>query len=371
MVDKLAGDSSPNFTDAFTSALNMETQNQMALRQQQAQAVNQALQQKIASAANMASQIQAQEARAREAERMAALTKDNFYDTDENNKIVMEEYVVPGPDGMPVKKQRPKSVFGDASPYGTWKEAAKQSASGLNGKYASPEQVLLEGKSIMDTFESGDVIEATNRYNQANTTDKFKIRSTWEMANPGKKFKVTETNPADITKFKKDIGGMQDAKRMTDQVVKAYDIYDTQKPDFTKKGVSAKVFGGLEWAAGKAGFNDEASFYDGMRDTVLSAYAKSIGKEVGTLSDQDLARAKQWIPAFGDSSQKAKDKLNRLMDYIEQSAKDALRMLPPSLTEGSEEKILGKYNVKFNRATSKPSGIKIGSNLKALLEKKP
>ena len=85
-------------------------------------------------------------------------------------------------------------------------------------------------------------------------------------------------------------------------------------------GPVAAVVGGIRNAAGQAGLDDNARYYNSVADSAVTQLARAISGESGALSDQDIARAKSMIPQLSDSGSVRKQKLQRIREQINATA---------------------------------------------------
>lgn len=81
----------------------------------------------------------------------------------------------------------------------------------------------------------------------------------------------------------------------------------------------AKIFGGVQKAAGSAGINEDAKVYGDVSKSLASSLARSIAGESGTLTDRDIERAQGMIPQLTDSAQTRKIKLDLIRKQLASS----------------------------------------------------
>lgn len=102
---------------------------------------------------------------------------------------------------------------------------------------------------------------------------------------------------------------LRNATNVIDEVENAY---------MTVGGAQGAVQGTARNLAGKVRLDQDANYYNSQRQGYLSRIARAFG-EVGTLSDQDIARAVNLIPDLADTPQNAARKLAGLRSLLAQA----------------------------------------------------
>lgn len=135
----------------------------------------------------------------------------------------------------------------------------------------------------------------------------------------------------------KDLGKLGAAENVINQIEQGLGSAGLQN-----SGPLARVTGVARNAGQAVGLDEQARIFKSQREGYLASLAKSLG-EVGSLSDQDIKRARELIPGLGDTQREAQEKIRRLRELISNNKQTVLSA--PQSTGGFDD-ISSMFNQK-------------------------
>lgn len=198
---------------------------------------------------------------------------------------------------------------------------------------------------IPETDMGGLSMSSTELFNQAleqyamgdakgakSTMDFAKVAAEFEKAEGNGGVKVSAAQQKDLTK----LGA---AENIINQIESGL-----SSAGLSTSGPQARISGITRELGQATGFDEQARIFKSQREGYLSALAKSLG-EVGSLSDQDVARARELVPSLGDTQAEAAEKIRRLRMLISDNKQTILSV--PQSTGG-----LSDFNELFNQGAT-------------------
>lgn len=116
-------------------------------------------------------------------------------------------------------------------------------------------------------------------------------------------------------------------------------LADTFKQYYTIKSSLKGPIGGIRGEVESAlGISSEASAYNAWKDAISSTLAKTYGKDVGMLSNQDIKKALKMLPGLRDKDETATIRTMNFVNFIDNTVK-------------SKQRVAGLPDVGINRDT--------------------
>ncbi len=173
-------------------------------------------------------------------------------------------------------------------------------------------------KMALDLRIAGDTKGAKDILDFAKVAAEFEK----ESAKSGKGTKVSAAQQKDLGK----LGAAENVINQIEQGLGSAGL-KTNGPQARLTGVARNV--------GQAiGTDEQARIFKSQREGYLASLAKSLG-EVGSLSDQDIKRARELIPGLGDTQAEAQEKIRRLRELISNNKQTVMSV--PASTGGFDD----------------------------------
>ena len=221
---------------------------------------------------------------------------------------------------MLINAKNPTEILNILSRYGGDTQAAKELSSIEQAPIESYRKGVNERlKQVPDIY--GDFVnppaEAVGRYVYKGDITPFegipvRDKSMKIQIDPFERAKLTALGSA-AGKASADLAGIEAIKNDINDVFASFN----RIPNTFRGPIAGRTVGQI----GKAGANDDVVTYENTKELTLSNIAKKLGGEVGVLTDRDIARISDALPALKDTPQQANNKVKFILNYIDRRIK--------------------------------------------------